>query len=84
MMKTYAPVTNAEELTAAKEAILSGLRGVYDSPGSIEGYYATAALSGLAMTLEEYRRQVASVDIPRIQAAAKSLRFHSEFFLEGQ
>ena len=72
------------ELEGARQYLLTGLSTVHDSPGSIEGYYATAALSGLTMTLEEYRRQVASVDIPRIRAAAKSLRFHSEFFLEGQ
>ena len=72
------------ELESARQYLLSGLRTVHDSPGSIEGYYATAALSGLCMTLEEYRHQVATVDIPRLQAAAQSLRFHSEFFLEGQ
>ena len=72
------------ELESARQHLLSGLRTVHDSPGSIEGYYATAALSGLALSLEEYRQQAASVDIPRLQAAAQSLRFHSEFFLEGQ
>jgi len=72
------------ELESARQYLLSGLRTVHDSPGSIEGYYATAALSGLSMTLEEYRQQVAAVDVPRLQAAAQSLRFHSEFFLEGQ
>ena len=72
------------ELESARQYLLSGLRTVHDSPGSIEGYYATAALSGFSLTLEEYRRQVATVDIPRLQAAAQSLRFHSEFFLEGQ
>ena len=72
------------ELESARQYLLSGLRTVHDSPGSIEGYYATAALSGLSMTLEEYRQQVAAVDIPRLQAAAQSLHFHSEFFLEGQ
>ena len=72
------------ELESARQYLLSGLRTVHDSPGSIEGYYATAALSGLSMTLEEYRHQVSAVDIQRLQSAAQSLRFHSEFFLEGQ
>lgn len=72
------------ELESARQYLLSGLRTVHDSPGSIEGYHATAALSGLALTLDDYRRQVSTVDIPRLQAAANSLRFHSEFFLEGQ
>lgn len=72
------------ELESARQYLLTGLRTVHDSPGSIEGYYATAALSGLALSLEAYRQQVSTVDIPRLQAAAQSLRFHSEFFLEGQ
>ncbi|MBQ5782438.1 MAG: hypothetical protein IIV99_03520, partial [Oscillospiraceae bacterium] len=39
-----------EELTAAKEALLSNLRSTHDSPGAIEGYYASAAISGIGMT----------------------------------
>ena len=72
-----------EELTAAKEAVLSGLRGVLDSPASIEGYFSTAALSGAAMTLEEYRRAVEAVTVADAVAAARRVALHSEFFLEG-
>ena len=37
------------ELKAATEALLSSLRATNDSPGAIEGVYATVALSGLAL-----------------------------------
>ena len=72
-----------QELLAAKEAVLSSLRGVPDSPGSIEGFYSTAALSGLAMNLPEYRQAVETVDVDAVVCAAKSLRLHSSFFLKG-
>ena len=73
----------AQELQAAQEAVLSSLRSVPDSPGSIEGFYATAALSGLAMDPAEYRTAVENVDIAAVVSAAKTLRLHSSFFLKG-
>lgn len=73
----------APELESARQALLSGLHTVHDSPGAIESYYATAALSGLTLTLEEYRQAVQQVGLSDVTEAAQSLRFHSEFFLEG-
>jgi predicted Zn-dependent peptidase len=72
-----------EELDAAKEAVLSSLRSVMDSPGAIEGYFSTAALSGLNLTLEEYRRRIAQVTLEDVCRAAGRIFFHSDFFLEG-
>ena len=72
-----------QELGAAREAVLSSLRGVPDSPGSIEGFYATAALSGLAMDLAEYREAVEAVSLDAVTAAAKTVTLHSSFFLKG-
>ena len=73
----------AEELTAAKEAILSGLRGVYDSPGSIEGYETTAAISGLPLSVVEYYRAVEAVTAVQVAKAAQSVQKHTTFFLKG-
>lgn len=75
-------ITQAE-LTAAKEAVLSGLCSVEDSPGTIEGYFATAALSGLCMDLPEYRREVEEVTADDAVAAANRIEYHSSFFLKG-
>ena len=72
-----------EELTAAKEAILSSLRATHDAPGSIEGYYATAALSGLGMTTEEYMAKVEAVTMDQVVAAANTVQLHTTYFLKG-
>ena len=76
-------ITTAE-LAAAKEALLSSLRTVHDSPGAIEGYYAIAALSGLTFTVEAYMDAVTAVTVEDVMAAAKKLTYHSSFFLKGE
>jgi len=72
-----------EELTAAREAILSSLRATHDSPSAIEGYYATAALSGMSMTPAEYMAAVEAVTKEQVVAAARSLKLHTTYFLKG-
>ena len=72
-----------EELTAARQAILSSLRATHDSPGSIEGYYATAALSGMKMTPAEYMAAIEAVTKEQVIAAARSLQLHTTYFLKG-
>lgn len=72
-----------EELRAAKEAVVSSLRAVHDSPGAIEGFYATAALSDLGLTPEEYRAAVEKVTMEDVVAAAKGMRQHTTYFLRG-
>ena len=72
-----------EELTAARQAILSSLRATHDSPGAIEGYYATAALSGMKMTPAEYMAAVEAVTLEEVVAAANSLQLHTTYFLKG-
>ena len=71
------------ELKAAKEAILSSLRATHDSPGAIEGYYATAALSGMGMSPTEYMAKVEAVTLADVVARAKELRLHTTYFLKG-
>ena len=75
-------ITEAE-LESARQALLSSLRGTHDSPGAIEGYYATAALSGLGMTLETYMAALREVQLSDVVAAAKSLTLHTTYFLKG-
>ena len=73
----------AEELSAAREAVLSGLRGVHDSPGSIEGFESVAAIGGLALTVEQYREAVEKLTLADVVAAANTLRLHTSYFLKG-
>ena len=75
---------SAQELTAAKEAILSSLRGTHDSPGSIEGFYATAALSGLQLTPAEYMEAIYAITAHQVVAAAQTLKLHTTYFLKGE
>lgn len=72
-----------EELTAAKEALLSSLRATHDAPSSIEGYYATAALSGMEMNPDQYMAAVEAVTKEQVVAAANTLQLHSTYFLKG-
>ncbi len=71
------------ELNAAREALVNSLRSTNDSPGAIEGYYATAALSGLGMTPEEYIDKLWDVTVEDVVAAARQLTLHSTYFLKG-
>lgn len=72
-----------EELNAAKQALRSGLLSTPDAPASIEGYYASAALSGLPLTLEAYMSAVEQVTVEQVAQAAKSLELHTVYFLKG-
>ena len=73
----------AQELAAAKEALLSMLRSYHDSPGAIEGYYASAAISGIGMDTAQFMAAVEAVEIPQVVAAAKTLQLQSVYFLRG-
>lgn len=73
-----------EELTAAKQALLTQLQATHDSPSAIEGYYATAALSGLQMNPEDYMHAVEAVTCQDVAQAAKTLRLHTVYFLKGE
>ena len=72
-----------EELNSAKEALLSSLRGTHDSPGAIEGYYSTGALSGMGMTPEVYMEKVNAVTVEQVAEAARTLKLHTTYFLKG-
>ena len=73
-----------KELTAGKEALLSSLRATSDSPGAIEGYYATACLSSLNMAPERYMEAVEKVSLTEVVAAAQTVTLHSTYFLKGE
>ena len=71
------------ELSAAKESLLSGLRAVYDSPGAMEGFFSTAAISGLNRTPQTYAAQIRAVTVRDVAQAARTVQHHSTFFLKG-
>ena len=73
----------AAELGAAKEALLSSLRGIHDSPASIESYYATHYLSGAFRTPAQYMQQIEAVTMDDVIAAANTVSAHTTYFLKG-
>ena len=72
-----------EELTAAKQALRSSLLATHDSPGAIESYYASAALSGLTLDPQQYMHWVEETTVRQVQQAARQLQLHSVYFLKG-
>ena len=72
----------SEDLAAAKLSLISGLQTVHDSPGAIEGYYATAALSGLSLSPEAYMQAVEAVTAQAVAAAAETVQLHTTYFLK--
>ena len=71
------------ELTSAKQAIISQLKSTHDSPGAIENYYGTVALSGLALSPAQYIAAVEQVTREQVAAAAQTLELHTRYFLKG-
>ena len=74
---------SAQELNAAKQGLVSSLQGIHDTPGGIENYSATGAVSGLGMTPEEYIRKVEEVTPEQVYAAARTVKLDTVFFLKG-
>ena len=72
-----------QELRSAKEALLSSLRSTHDSPSAIEGYYSTAALSGLIFSHSQYMAAVEAATIEDVVKCANSLELHTTYFLKG-
>ena len=73
-----------EEMAAAKESLLSMLRSYHDSPGAIEGYYASAAISGIGMDTARFMAAVEAVELSDVIAAAKTLQLQAVYFLKGE
>lgn len=72
-----------EMFQSAKQGVISGLMGVHDSPGAIESYYSSGALSGLNMEPAQYIDAVRSVTRQQVCEAAGTLRLHTSYFLKG-
>lgn len=72
------------EMTAAREALLSSLRSVPDSPGSIENFVSTSALSGLVYSREAYMEAVENVTLADVVRCANSVCLNTTYFLKGE
>ena len=72
-----------EELVSAREALISSLRAVPDSAGSIESYCFSAILSEKDPSLENDIQAIRDVTLEQVVEAAKTLTLHSTYFLKG-
>lgn len=72
-----------EELVSAREALISSLRAVPDSAGSIESYCFTAILSEKDPSPENAIQAIRDVTLEQVVEAAKTLTLHSTYFLKG-
>ena len=75
-------ITEAE-LEAAKQAMYSSIRNIHDTPGAIEGFYGSSALSGMSLTPEEYRDAVERTTVSDVMEAARTVALHTTYFLKG-
>ena len=75
-------ITEAE-LEAAKQAMYSSIRNIHDTPGAIEGFYGSSALSGMFLTPEEYRDAVENAAVSDVMEAARTVTLHTTYFLKG-
>ena len=73
-----------EEMSAAKEALLSSLRATHDSPGAIESYYAAGAVSGIGMTPAEFMAAIENVTVSDVMEVAKAIQLTTVYFLRGE
>ena len=76
-------ITEAE-LAAAKNAIISGLRSVPDSPRALENFYGTLFISGRQDDLAERIAAVEAVTAEDVARCAGTLKLHTVFFLKGE
>ena len=72
-----------EELTAARETLRTSLESVHDSPGAMENFYASGALSGLKLSARQYMQQAMACTARDLARVANTLQPHSVFFLKG-
>ena len=76
-------ITEAE-LSAAKAAIISGLRSIPDAPGALENFYGTAHIAGMRYDLPGYIEAISAVTAEDVSRCAKTIRLHTVFFLKGE
>ena len=72
-----------EELEAAREAFLSGLRTVTDSAGAMEHYYSGGILGGRIRSIAQYKKEIRAVTAEDAARAARTLTPCGVYFLKG-
>ena len=71
------------ELTCARNSLGYSYAQIYDSPFSLQAFYATRACFGVTETVEECRDALMSVTCEDIVRLAGKIRYDSCFFVSG-
>ncbi len=72
-----------EEFSNARKALLSGLRGVQDSPGQLVDYHLVTSLTGRETHLDWIMEKLEKVELEHVVAAARLVSPGKTFFLKG-
>ncbi len=73
-----------EELSSAKQYLITGVRSMEDSISSLDSYYVAHSLDGLMFSPEEYSMLIGEIGIEDVVKVAKSVRPDTVFFLRGE
>lgn len=74
---------SGQELSSARQALISALRAVPDSPGALESYGFSGLLSGNHRSVDAAIADLQAVTREQVIAAAQSVTLHSTYFLKG-
>ncbi len=72
-----------EELSAAKNSLVSMFRQVEDSAVAIENYFYSRSMAGHEIPLEQMREAISRITREELIAVAKKVKLDTVYFLEG-
>ncbi|MGM9630723.1 EF-P 5-aminopentanol modification-associated protein YfmF [Butyricicoccus sp.] len=73
----------ADEVEAARRSVTASLRAMQDTPLSLENFYQTQAVAGLAETLDELIARIQTVTAEDVTRAARKAVPDTVYFLKG-
>ena len=74
---------SAAELSAAKRSLEYSYVQIYDSPFSLQAFYASRELSGVNETVEECKRRILDVTAEQVCELARRTVLDTCFFING-
>lgn len=72
-----------EEITTAKNTLISGIRQIYDSPAAIEAFFLRRILADVVETPEKCIAEISSLKIEDVVLAANKIELDTVYFLCG-
>lgn len=82
--RTAAGIISEEEMTAAKESLVSAYFGILDSAANYELYRATAEIRRITLSLEERIARIRAIGADEVAALAAKLSLDTVFLLSAE